>query len=216
MTGVILEDGVNTSLEFVKTWFRPRAAGSGFTIGLTKILSVKSKPGLLSLIMWSQKSHNFPDFHLLACFPLSVNLSKTLELFLCCDKFLQSCVVLEDTSYLMSPRACRRFWVPVWQLSLVFAVTKRSPKYCRRVWVISLVLTQMFMRSFLKNTGWSFIKPWGKWVQMSCPLMSLLVSHHSKAKYFWLLGAKSMLKKASFRSRTEYHFLSCSNKLSKV
>ena len=61
-----------------------------------------------------------------------------------------------------------------------------------------------------------FLNPWGSLVQVSWPLIPFSGSVHSKAKMSWLLGARSKLKKASFKSRTVYQVWVGGNELRRV
>ena len=61
-----LEDGLNMDLGFVKTWFGPISAGNWLMIGLIKSLTVKCNPGLLPLVTWSQRLHDFLYLSLLS------------------------------------------------------------------------------------------------------------------------------------------------------
>lgn len=68
-------------------------------------------------------------------------------------------------------------------------------------------------RASPKRVG-EFFKPWGNQVQVNWVVSPELGSVHSKAKIYWLLRAKRIGKKASFKSRTGYTIYSGGSRLS--
>ena len=115
---------------------------------------------------------------------------------------LQICAFILDTQYLASASNWKSTWVPSQHSSQVSAAGNRSSTYCRsqHPYLLGWKAFRSKTRVSPKMVG-VFLNPCRRWVQVSCCLLSLIGSSHSKAKMGCDAGARHIQKKASLRSK---------------
>lgn len=117
----------------------------------------------------------------------------------------QIAVSLFDTLSPFSPRKFKSLMVASLTSTLASPDNKRSSTYC----IISIPggggkVCNTVSKAHPNKLGDS-VKPCGNFVHLSCCLLPVCVSSHSKAKIFWLFSANGQAPKASFRSTTLNH-----------